>query len=141
MTILDKISNILPGGVFSVEFDDLIKKADDIMKKEKIKRVPVVENGKFIGVITERTLMEYSLRRIYDSGEEFGEIGYNKISDFQNILARDVFFVYPEDSVNKAMEIMTKKHIDYVVVVDWEKNLVGILTAIDVLMYLKSQID
>ena len=135
----EKIETIMTRGVFSVDFDDSIKKADNLMKEEKIKHVPVVEGSKFIGMITERTLIEYTLRQIYDYDDEFGEIGYNKISEFENVMARDVHVIYPEDSIAKAIEIMTKKRVDYLPVVDWDKNLVGIVTAMDILMFIKNK--
>ncbi len=134
----ERIENIMTRGVFTVDFDDSIKKADDIMKEEKVKHVPVVDSGKFIGMITERTLMEYSLRKIYDYDD--AETGFNKISDFENVMSRNVYLIYPEDSITKAIEIMTKKRIDYLPVVDWEKNLLGIITAMDILMYIKNKI-
>lgn len=139
MLNLEKIETIMTRGVFSVDFDDSVKKADDLMKEEKIKHVPVVDGSKFIGMITERTLMEYTLRQIYEYDDTFGEIGYNKISEFENVMARDVHVIYPEDSIAKAIEIMTKKRVDYLPVVDWDKNLVGIVTAMDILMFIKNK--
>jgi predicted transcriptional regulator len=59
-----KIEQIMTKGVFSVDIDDTIHKADEIIKNEGVRHVPVTEEGKFIGLITERTLMEYSLKQL-----------------------------------------------------------------------------
>lgn len=140
MPLSAKVEEVMTRGVFAVDFDDSIKKADDIIREEGVRQVPVVENGKFIGMITETTLREYTLRKIYDYDDEFGEIGYNKISDFENIIFKNSHLIYPEDSIVKAIEIMSKKKIDHLPVVDWDKNLLGIITAMDVLLYVNKKI-
>ncbi len=140
MPLSAKVDEVMTRGAFAVEFDDSIKKADDIIREEGVRQVPVVESGKFIGMITERTLREYTLRKIYDYDDEFGEMGYNKISDFENILTKNNHLIYPEDSIAKAIEIMSKKKVDHLPVVDWDKNLIGIITAMDVLLYVNKKI-
>lgn len=130
-----KIEEIMTKGVFAVQRTDTVKKADEIMKEQKIRHVPVLDEDKFFGLITEQTLMEYTLRRIYDYEDNIDEVGLNKISDFSNILEKNVHLIYPEDSVQKAVEIMLKKKIDCLPVVDWKKNLVGILTSLDILLF------
>ena len=79
--------------------------------------------------------MEYSLKQLYDYDDEFGEIGHNKITDFSEVLQRDITVIYPEDSVIKAVEIMAKKKVDCLPVVDWKKHLVGILTSTDIMLF------
>jgi CBS domain-containing protein len=130
-----KIEEIMTKGVFAVQRTDTVKKADEIMKDQNVRHVPVLDEDKFFGLITERTLMEYTLRRIYDYEDNIDEVGLNKISDFTNILEKNVHLIYPEDSVQKAVEIMLKKKIDCLPVVDWKKNLVGILTSLDILLF------
>lgn len=140
MLNLEKIDSIMTKDVFTVEFDDTINKVDDIMKEENINQVPVLENGKLIGVITDKTLHEYELREIYQSDVPQDEIGYNKISDFRDLFAKNVHIIYPEDSIGKAIEIMTKKHADFLPVVDWDNNLKGIITTLDILLYVKTHL-
>jgi CBS domain-containing membrane protein len=130
-----KIEEIMTKGVFTVQRTDTVKKADEIMKDQNVRHVPVLDEDKFFGLITERTLMEYTLRRIYDYEDNIDEVGLNKISDFTNILEKNVHLIYPEDSVQKAVELMLKKKIDCLPVVDWKKNLVGILTSLDILLF------
>jgi CBS domain-containing protein len=130
-----KIEEIMTKGVFSVSIDDTIHKADEIIKNEGVRHVPVTEAGKFIGLITERTLMEYSLKQLYDYDDEFGEAGHNKIIDFREVMSRNLTMIYPEDSILKAVEIMAKKKIDCLPVVDWKKHLVGIITSIDIMLF------
>ncbi len=141
MPAITKIEEIMTKGVFAISLSDTINEADRIMKEEKVRHVPVVDNGKFIGLITERTLMEFTLRQIYDFDENIEESGRNKIGDFQQVMAKDIHLVYPEDSVKKAVEIMVKKKTDCLPVVDWDNNLTGIITIYDILLYLNKKLN
>lgn len=140
MIKLEKVNSLMTKGVFYVEYDDTVKKVDTLMKEENINQVPVVENGKLVGVITDKTLREYELREMYESDAKESELAYNKISEFRNLFAKNVHIVYPEDSIIKVIEVMTKKHVDFLPVVDWDNNLLGIITSHDILLYVKSQI-
>ncbi len=44
--------NIMTKNVVTIEPDKTIEEASDIMKKNKIKKLPVIENGKVMGIIT-----------------------------------------------------------------------------------------
>lgn len=137
MPLNSSILEIMSKDVFSVNLDDTVHKADSIMQDEHVRHVPVVDGTKFIGLITERSLREYTLRQLYDFDDEFGEAGHNKITDYQQVMAQNVHIIYPEDSVLKAIEIMAKKKIDCLPVIDWDGNLKGIVTAVDILLYMK----
>lgn len=129
------IEKIMTRGVFTVTLDNTVFEADRLMKDEKIRHLPVVDEKKFIGLITERTIMEYTLRQLYEFDESYGETGQNRIGDYREIMTRDVRIIYPEDSVMKACELMAKYKIDCLPVVDWQHNLMGILTSIDLLLF------
>ena len=141
MPNLKKVEEIMTKEVFTVDIEDTVHKADELMRDEKVKHIPVLEDGKFIGMITERSLMEYTLKRLYDFEDEFGEQGHNKIIDFQHVMTSNLHLIYPEDSVKKAVEILIKKKLDCLPVVDWKKNLVGILTSTDVLLYFNNRLS
>jgi CBS domain-containing protein len=141
MPTITTINEIMTKGVFTVTFDDTIKKADDIMRNEGVRHVPVVEDDKLIGLITERTLLIYSLKQLYDYDDEFGNVGLNKISDFEEVMERNVRAIYPEDSVGKAIALMAKHKIDCLPVIDWKNNLIGIVTSIDVLLFMKKKLE
>lgn len=140
MPNLTKLEDIMTKGVFTVSLYDTVNDADRIMREEKVRHVPVLDGNKFIGLITERTLNEYTLRQIYDFDDNIEDSGKNKIFDFQQVMAKDVHVVYPEDSVKKAVELMVKKKIDCLPVVDWDNNLLGILTIYDILLFLNKKL-
>ena len=48
----EKISQIMETNVITIKADENLDKAVDIMKENKIKRLPVVDDGKLVGIIT-----------------------------------------------------------------------------------------
>ena len=128
------IEQIMTKGVFTVDLEDTVNMADQIMREQHVRQVPVLDQNKFVGMITEKSLMEYTLRHIYDYYDKLEEAGKNKIIDFQNIMTKSNHLLYPEDTVTKALQLIVKHKIDYLPVVDWDKNLVGIITTFDILL-------
>ncbi len=131
-----KIQELMTKGIFSVQLEDTVRKADEIMRTENVRHVPVLDGGKYLGMITERSIMEYTLRHLYDYHDHsLGDDGFNRINDFQEIMAKSNYVIYPEDSVLKAVEIMSKRKIDYLPVIDWQGNLKGIITSVDLMLF------
>lgn len=48
----EKVSKAMTSKVITVEADDGIDRAADVMRKNKVKRLPVIDKGKLVGVIT-----------------------------------------------------------------------------------------
>lgn len=136
-----KVETIMTKDVYSLTLNDTLKRAEKLMNTEKLKRIPVLDGGKFVGLVTDRKVMEYVLRGIYDPDNNFGEEGFNKIGDFENIMMRTAHVIYPEDSVQKAIKMMAKYQLDCIPVVDWDMNMVGMITITDVLLFIHKKID
>ena len=57
------VKEIMSGNVITLEKTDSIEEAVDLMEKRHIKKIPVVENGKLVGIVTMTDLLK-SLREI-----------------------------------------------------------------------------
>jgi CBS domain-containing protein len=134
------IEEIMTSDVFTVTLDDTVRAADDLMRTEKIRHVPVIDDQKLIGLITERTIMQYTLKQLYDYDDNYGESSQNRVGDFEELMVKNLKVIFPEDSLLKAVELMTKYKIDCLPVVDWKHNLVGILTNYDVLLFIHKKL-
>lgn len=134
------IKDIMSSNIFYVDINDSIEKAESLMVEENSRHIPVVENNKLVGILTHKKIIEYKLRELYDNKE--GEGIYDvKILDYEKLIKRDPTVIYPEDSLKKVVEIMIKKEIDYIPVVDWEKNLLGSISFIDILLFVNSMLE
>jgi len=55
-----KVRDIMSKNVVTVEAKESIDTAAEIMKSKKVRRLPVVEEGKLVGIITATDLIAYS---------------------------------------------------------------------------------
>jgi len=135
MKKVPKVEEIMSKELFVVSWNDPLKKVIDYMKTENIRHVPVVEDGKFVGLITQNKINEYVRKRIYDPEDEIDEEEFSRVSDFDYLVNRNIPLLFPEDSLLKVLELFIKKKYDCLPVVDSNQNLVGLVSNIDVLLY------
>ena len=87
------------------------------MAKKEIGALVVVENGKMVGIISER---DYA-RKIILKGKS------SKETLVREIMTSDVIHASPDQKVGKCLSVMTKKRIRHMPVLE-EERLVGLLT-------------
>jgi len=134
MPFKTRVAEIMTTNLFYVDIEDTVHRANEIMKTEKIRHLPVLDGKRIVGMLCERKVNEYILRQIYDPEQTYGEMGFNRIIDYERIMDKIEHFVYPEDSVAKAVKIAAKYKVDAIPVVDWSMNIVGIITHTDLLL-------
>ncbi len=88
-----------------------------LMAKKEIGALVVVENGKMVGIISER---DYA-RKIILKGKR------SKETLVREIMTSDVIHVSPDQKVGKCLSLMTKKRIRHMPVLEKDR-LVGLLT-------------
>ncbi len=101
--------------------------AQKIMKENKIRRLPVVEKGKLVGMVTFRNLMEAAPSSA--TSLSIYELNYlimkMKVKD---LMKKNVITVSPEDTVVDAIALGMKHDIGGFPVMDDKGELVGIVT-------------
>lgn len=114
--LLHKGSNIT-----TVVPDTSVLEALRIMADQNIGSVMVMENGRYLGIMTER---DYS-RKIILKGKSSTD---TKVTD---IMSSDFPRVTPADTIEYCMELMSDKNIRYLPVFDGEQ-VIGIISINDV---------
>lgn len=102
----------------TVEPDDLLSRAVHKMKAGGFRRLPVVRDGKLIGIISDRDLREHR-----------GHLEHIKIN---GVMSEKLFTVSPETTLEEAAQIMLEQQIGGLPVVH-DGRLIGIITASDVM--------
>lgn len=117
--------------LITVEESVPMMKAIRIMKDNNIRRLPVVKDRKVIGIITDRDLREASPSKAttLDIHELYYLLSDIKVKD---LMTRNPITIGPDESVEKAAVLMLNYKITGLPVVDETKNLVGIITDIDI---------
>jgi CBS domain-containing protein len=131
-----KAKDIMTKKVITISHSTSIREADEILKKNKITGLPVVDkNGKMVGIVSEKHLLS-----IYDvKGEEVDEYAFRLPHEYrtwvEEIMTKEVVSVDEETSLKEICEIMVKNHIHRVPVLR-EKKVVGIISTMDLAKYL-----
>ena len=111
--------------------DASASEALDICREENVRHIPVVDEGRLVGMVSDRDLSSASPPEGEESRDEFLEslrIG--------NIMAEEVITAHPQDPVGYAAREMYERKINALPVVveeDGKEDLVGIVTSTDVL--------
>jgi acetoin utilization protein AcuB len=98
--------------------EDTLLKAKEMMDAGGFRRLPVVHEGRVVGILTERDLREHG--------------GYLKSTKVEAVMKAPVVSVDSKTSVEEAARLMLAKKIGGMPVVD-EGKLVGIVTSSDLL--------
>lgn len=104
-----------------------LMKASRLMKEHSIKHLPVVKNGRLIGIVSDRDLKEAqpSKATSLDIHELYYLLDQVKI---KNLMSVDLHITTPEEVVEKAAATMLEHDISALPVVNEEGELEGIVT-------------
>ncbi|MEO9210958.1 MAG: CBS domain-containing protein [Ginsengibacter sp.] len=122
---MNKISNILKrkgSNTISVLPDTSVLDTLKVMAENNIGSVVIMENGNFLGIITER---DYS-RKVILKGKHSVD---TKVKD---IMTSEFPLLTPRDTVEHCMELMTNTNLRYLPVFN-DKQFVGLISITDVI--------
>ncbi len=108
-----------------------IMKANQLMKENGIRRIPVVKNNKIVGIVSDRDIKEAAPSKAtsLDVHELYYLLSEIKIKD---IMTSNPITIKDIDSVEKAAVIMLENKISGLPVIDSESNVIGMITQTDV---------
>ena len=111
-----KISDVMTPNPKTVGPSDSIQKAAQVMRDEDTGVVPVVEDGRVTGVVTDRDIV---LRAVADGDFQ---------ATVEDVVSDDVITATPEMTTAEAAELMSEHQIRRLPVVDGDDRLVGIVS-------------
>lgn len=102
-----------------------------IMRSNKFRRLPVVDNGKLVGIVTDRDLREVSASPA--TSLSVFELNYLLAKmQVKDIMTKKVLTVSADATVEEAALIMYNNKIGGLIVLDDKQKVVGILTETDI---------
>ncbi|MCA9828807.1 MAG: CBS domain-containing protein, partial [Nitrosopumilus sp.] len=116
-----KLSDLISKPI-TVNPNTTLMKVREILLKNKVKRVIILEKKIPVGVITERDIA----KKIYELGEK--PITSVKAQEF---IQKKIFVLTRENSVQECAKMMKKHRISLVIIVHNDKTLDGIVTKTD----------
>jgi len=126
------VRDCMKSPVFTVTPDTLIDNALETMREKHVRRLPVVENGKLVGLVTRKIIIEATPSQptaLTLWGLHY-QLSCMKVRD---VMITDVIVVHPDDTIKEVVATSQRHRIGTFPVVNDNGNLVGILTNTDLL--------
>ena len=92
-----QITNAMIRNPVTIRSDDALAKAKSLMKSYGFRRLPVVDDGQLVGIITERDLREHA--------------GHLENTRVNAVMRTALVTIAPEDTVEEAARLMLKHKI------------------------------
>jgi acetoin utilization protein AcuB len=130
------VNELMQQSVYTVRPDDMIDRVFFLLHYEKIRHLPVVEEKKVVGIVSDRDLYKALGPKSRSLGveQEDGETSLHVIPrKVRSIMRSGVITIGPHEEASKAASMMAKKKIGALPVTQ-DGELVGIITATDILM-------
>lgn len=108
--------------------DQSLRDVATIMRDGDMGSIPVVEDGKLVGIVTDRDIV---VRSIAD--------GKDASSPISEAMTTEIFSVRPDDFVFEAIRLMGDKQVRRIPVVDESGTLAGIIAIADVALEMEDE--
>jgi len=134
-----KVSGYMTRQVISIGPDMGVREAFFKMKENSIRHLPIVEkNDKLVGIISDRELRRPNW---VDEAHDISHVYYLDNSMLvSDVMITNVHVLHTYDTLKKAVSVLLKEHIGAAPVLDKNGDLVGMLSAIDLLRALQDTI-
>ena len=106
----------------TVSPDITVKELSEMMLSRKVQQIPVVENGKFVGLIT-----SYDLWRQHENNDAIDDMYV------RDVMTRKVIKISPKDKLGTAAELFADRRFKTLPVVNLRDELKGMITAFDII--------
>jgi CBS domain-containing protein len=130
------VREIMMGSPVTLAPDDTLDLANDVISLGRIRHIPILDNGKLVGLISERDLIGAAANRIFGLKQK-SRSALLKSELVKNVMKKRVVTVTPDTSIKHAAKLMADKKIGCVPVISGGA-LVGLVTTTNVLHYLES---
>lgn len=112
------VKEVMTREVECVSPDDTLQHAAQMMKSLDIGPVPVCDNDRLAGMLTDRDIV---LRCIAEGGDA-------RTAKVREAMSEGVTYCFEDDDISEASRLMQEKQIHRVVVLDRDKHLAGIVS-------------
>ena len=132
----ENVRKIMMGSPVTLTPDDTLDLANNVISLGRIRHIPVVANGKLVGLLSERDLIGAAANRIFGLNQK-SKSALLKTESVKSIMKKRLVTVTPDTPIKDAARLMADKKIGCVPVIS-AGALVGLVTTTNVLRYLES---
>lgn len=125
-----RVEDVMSRELLTLGRNDKLAAADDLMKHERIRHIPVLdEDGMLCGIVTQRDLFRGMLLKSLGYGSRAEERLLDSFA-IKDAMCDDVITTTPETLLGDAARVMLEKKVGCLPVVDG-KRLVGLISEAD----------
>ena len=128
------VETIMQREFASVRSDERLDFVEDVMALGRVRHLPVVDDGKLVGVVTQRDLLAASLSRVLDFDSQERRTFLRSV-DVGEVMSKRPITVEPRATLREAASLMLRHKIGCLPVVGTRGELVGIVTGADFLRW------
>jgi CBS domain-containing membrane protein len=129
------VREIMVGSPVTLKPEDTLDLANDVISLGRIRHIPVVEDGRLVGLLSERDLMGAAASQIFGLKPK-SMSALLKAVLIKDVMKKRVITVRPDTPIKEAAHLMADKKIGCVPVVS-DGALVGLVTTTDILRYVE----
>lgn len=129
------VKEIMMGSPVTLKPEDTLDLANDVISLGRIRHIPVVDDGRLVGMITERDLLGTASTQIFGLKQK-NKSALLKSVQIKEVMKKRVVTVAPDTPIKEAAHLMAEKKIGCVPVVS-AGVLVGLVTTTDILRYVE----
>jgi CBS domain-containing membrane protein len=126
-----RVKDIMAKEVSTLGRNDTLDLADNVMTLDRIRHLPILDEGRVVGVVSQRDLFRSALAAALGYGEKAQKTLLRTIR-VKEVMNEPAITVSPEATVKEAARLMIENKIGCLPVVEGHA-LVGIVTETDIL--------
>lgn len=129
---MTKVEKWMTRNPITIEDDASIIEAIHLMKEKNVRRLPVMHKGKFVGLVTDRMIKEYTPSKAtsLDTWEVHYILSKTPVTEAMN---PKPYTVTPQTNLTEAAQLINDKKLYGLCVVDDKGDLVGIMTTTNII--------
>lgn len=116
-----KVSSIMHKGATNIAPSTTVSSIAKIMKSENVGALPVVENGRLVGIVTDRDIV---LQALADGGDA-------STMTARQVMTANVISCHEADDSDSAVQLMEEHRVRRLPVLDKAGHLVGMVSVVD----------
>jgi CBS domain-containing protein len=133
----EPISHIMTKNVLTVKVTDDLHEVIDLIKKNHIRHLPVLEGKEIVGMISRTDINRLTFSSLFENQEGADEAVLEMLT-IQQVMTQKPRTVEASLSIREVAEILTKEEYHALPVVE-NGSLVGIVTTTDIIKYMLEQ--
>lgn len=127
---------IMMGSPVTLKPEDSLSLASDVISLGRIRHIPVVDDGRLVGIVTERDLIGAAASQILGLKQK-NKSALLKSVLIKEVMKRRVVTAAPDTPIKEIAHLMAEKKIGCVPILS-AGALVGLVTTTDLLRYVES---